>query len=268
MKIVTANGKKTIKISKVEWEYVGRTAGWIGIKQYKISKNTLSLPIEAVSFIDTNLNLIMEELSKARGVRKRINTLILTSPYDNKQYKIEIYVSSKFIPSLKGGVVEMVDDPNKQHYRVEIMSPSKESKKADYTAQDVRSVLIHEITHVIDPKIRKEQFENNYALEEGESKKKSYSSDPKEIDAFQQTMVNSIINSVSIGKININEIYNWIRQGKIDNLINKINLSQSDYSWLLYWEQNNPQTITLLKQRVYSALQKITPNQAPNQAPN
>jgi len=41
MKIVTANGKKQIKISKKEWEGIGKKAGWEGSKDENVLNDVI-----------------------------------------------------------------------------------------------------------------------------------------------------------------------------------------------------------------------------------
>jgi len=72
MKIITANGKNKIKISKKEWQNIGKKAGWINNKEKmneneltSISNEDLLLAIKSKS--SPNLNAYIEE-AKKRGL--------------------------------------------------------------------------------------------------------------------------------------------------------------------------------------------------------
>ncbi len=64
MKIVTANGKKTLKISKEEWEGIGKKAGWM---------KTASTAGDILSKLDPNSELMILDSFNGAGYPREIN---------------------------------------------------------------------------------------------------------------------------------------------------------------------------------------------------
>jgi len=236
---------------------------------YKQAKNIVNIN-EVIPKIKNITPLLMQDIESFIKTKRlpRDRSLTFTDPYNTKQEKtVTFKIKPKQIKSLSAGArgddtiyiyvpLGIVDFSKDPQTGLVIRDPqtggSVIKKKPDlFTEEDLYNVMIHEITHIIDPKTVK--FPGEPFSSTDDEGAEAYYSNPKEIDAFQTEIANEIINAIQNQKINEETIMNYLRGSQIN--LQGI-LSPNALSALNYWSKNSPNLIRLLKQRLYSALQK------------
>lgn len=247
------------------------------MKIYRISKNTVNInvAIQKAKDITPLLMQDIEELKKTKRIQKT-RSITFIDPYTKQEKTITFKIKLKQIEALEAGtrgeeiieiyvpigIVDYSKDPNTGFVKIDPNTGSTYIKKQPipFTEEDLYNVLIHEITHTIDPKTVKFPGEPFSSSDDGGAK--AYYSNPQEIDAFHTEITQEISNAITSKKINKEMVMNWLRGSQINlqgilqsNALNALN----------YWYKNNPDIIKLLRQRIYTAIQNI-PIAVPNSA--
>ena len=230
---------------------------------YKISKSPVKLPDGMEEYIKEHLPKYIEQ---CKWVQKSHSVMIqvlpeFTNPYTGKKEEAKIYFK------------EVHYEYPKMILNAEVNVPVKGEPSLIYvyipddctvTAPALYNVLIHEISHIIDPYARtKRNEEINKKLQTyeigGESEKyyRAYYNSPTEINSFQKGIINKIISDVKSGRLSKEDVLNILRGD--DSFFAHLDLLNypAEVRALTFWNKYKPSAIKLLQQRLYTALQNM-----------
>ncbi len=108
--------------------------------------------------------------------------------------------------------------------------------------QHYKEKIYHEIAHFTDPKFKIKDFWKN-------RNKINYLLREEEFDAYSKEM--EIVVKSNLNNNNIEEFKQWLRDGGINFLPVYLNFYRE---MILYWYENKPEYIKMLKQRLYNVM--------------
>lgn len=145
--------------------------------QLLFNEGLIKLPDNIISWIDNNIENIKNYYIKNTNINKDEYSLFdqieFVNPYTNETQKINIYITQ-----------------NEKFPHIALYSNNEKSiiiKNLNVTPLQLKSVLLHEFTHAVDPKNNKgKELSDKSDLFNG--KKDNFLS-PKEIDAYLQSII-------------------------------------------------------------------------------
>jgi hypothetical protein len=241
------------------------------MKIIKISK-ALNITDEMKQSLFSLMPQIMEDslmISKEEGewwtVSERESRVIsFLNPYDGSQMAVSIVIKqggkglSASCSSYSGDTEISLAIPT-DSYEFDKKYNKTLIKAGPFTEKNIYDVLIHELSHAIDPKNKIYDLGTQYLIEDAspEEKARTYYTDKREIDAFQTEIVNSIVNSVKNNPSGLDKVNNWLRKS-VNLDLASLQVNQNAIYAYNYWKKNSPDIIFMLRKRIHSALQNQT----------
>ena len=232
---------------------------------FKRASNNIRIPQEIQKDILQISQIIFEdwiEFAASKKQYKFYDSIDFINPYTKENQTIFICVVRKNINFQQSTCA--FDPPSKtilifpEHFvRYKIVSSVKD--KSLVTA--IASCLIHEFTHILDPKMSKDnKFQGQEKTKQinehlNNGNKKPYYFFPPEIDAFSKQISYDIIQQLSNNPNLKDDILQWLK-GNSFNVVPAF-LSNTKYHAVFNNWKSNQQIVNLVKRRIYNDIQNF-----------
>jgi hypothetical protein len=245
----------------------------VGMKTTKTSKHAIRITPEnkqEINRVSDDIAKSLKDFVNQKDVENKkqfslitlpVNTTVysdffnisIDDPYSQKKHNINIKVNLVVVAridieaALRNGNVEL-NVPVHTCY----------SRKHQSLAMLIKSCLVHEIAHIVDPKSQIERKETSYAhLERGTPDFwDAYVTDRGEIDAYHTELTQLINENLDNGKINMDGVLEFLRSPpqSIEKVKKSLGISYILSQIIVTWQNNYPDIFKLFKQRLYTSL--------------